>query len=281
MNPEAPVTRALRPSHVPALVHLMALRYTHPMRLRPALFPCVLVACDFSASTTVERADTAALDSGASAGGDDGGSNGGGSDGGAGDGGSGDGGSGDGSGSGDDPDPLDVDDDEDGFTENEGDCDDTDPSITPGRVDGCDGVDEDCDGRIDEDAVDEDAYEPNDTTPTDLGDLLDDPSHDVEAMLHDDGDVDRYSFDFEDGSFSLFRIDIGLSNIPDGAEYRLRVRNLSTGQTVHDESGSDSLSVTVNDTLLADDGGVWEAEVSSLGGADCGRRYLLSVRYSD
>ena len=52
------------------------------------------------------------------------------------------------------PDPLDVDDDGDGATENEGDCDDTDPTIFPGAADDTqDGVDNDCDGDIDEDYV--------------------------------------------------------------------------------------------------------------------------------
>ena len=245
------------------------------MHVRLSLFLCLLTACDFSASTEVVRADTAAPDSGASTGGS-------GADGGGdpGSGGSGGGGTGSG-GTGGEPDPLEVDDDQDGYTENEGDCDDTDPSITPGRVDGCDGVDEDCDGRTDEDAVDEDPYEPNDTTPADLGSISDDRAQDIEAILHDDGDVDRYGFSFEDASLSFFRLDIGLSNIPDGAVYRLRVRNRTSGQTVFDDSGSGSVSVTIDDTLLVDDGGTWEAEVSSLGGADCGRRYLLSLRFSD
>jgi hypothetical protein len=47
---------------------------------------------------------------------------------------------------------LDVvcsDDDGDGFTDCAGDCDDTDGSIFPGATETCDGVDEDCDGTID------------------------------------------------------------------------------------------------------------------------------------
>ena len=42
------------------------------------------------------------------------------------------------------PDPLDVDDDGDGVTENDGDCDDADPANFPGNIEVCDGQDNDC-----------------------------------------------------------------------------------------------------------------------------------------
>ena len=46
--------------------------------------------------------------------------------------------------------PTDIDADGDGFSEIDGDCVDTDPSIFPGAEEVCDGVDNNCDGEVDE-----------------------------------------------------------------------------------------------------------------------------------
>jgi len=44
----------------------------------------------------------------------------------------------------------DIDNDYDGYTENQGDCDDANENLSPGSQEICDGIDNDCDGEIDE-----------------------------------------------------------------------------------------------------------------------------------
>ena len=45
---------------------------------------------------------------------------------------------------------LDIDNDDDGYTENQGDCDDNNQNLNPDSIEIYDGIDNNCDGAIDE-----------------------------------------------------------------------------------------------------------------------------------
>ena len=174
-------------------------------------------------------------------------------------------------------DPFDSDDDGDGYAENDGDCDDGDPGIYPGAADGCDDQDDDCDGEVDEDAADDDDTEPNDSRAYDMGEVGSGEVLSVSALLHNDDDVDNFSFSFDDSYWPGFTLQVVLSEIPSGAVYRMTIEHTDTGEEVYAEYGSDDLTFSLEDTWFYEDGGTYLVTIDALSGADCSRYYLLSV----
>ncbi len=179
------------------------------------------------------------------------------------------------------PDPLEIDDDGDGWSEMDGDCADDDLTVHPDAADVCNAVDDDCDDDVDEDAP-PDGYEPNDVTAVSIGGLDDDPELTAVATISGEIDVDRYAFSFSDGSFSLFTVTMTLTGIPDDATWRFTLNRLSSdgdlpAEQIEQVFGSDSLSLTLEDEVFREDGGTYELVVESISGADCGRSYLVAV----
>ncbi len=177
--------------------------------------------------------------------------------------------------------PANIDDDGDGYTENQGDCNDADPAVHPDITDGCDGVDTDCDGVTDEDAPD-DAYEPNDTTPYNLGSLEDDPTKSLTANLKNDDDVDRYQFTIVDSVFDFFAVKINVSDIPADATYIITLNRLRSdadtplGQ-VQQIFATGTGAIEYDDTSNYEDGGDYEIVIQAAAGASCEHDYLLAV----
>ncbi len=179
-------------------------------------------------------------------------------------------------------DPFERDDDGDGYSENDGDCDDADPAVHPGQEDACNGVDDDCDGELEEDARADDIYEPNDgaTEWFYLGSLADTGSYSVSGLLHNDDDLDRFSFYTDDPWYSSFGIEVSLTNIPADATYRLQlglVADDGSLDLIASDYGGGELSLRHEGTGGVDDAGTYGVLVDAVGGADCGRSYLLTV----
>jgi hypothetical protein len=175
-----------------------------------------------------------------------------------------------------------VDDDKDGYTENEGDCDDTDRNVHPEAVDTCDGVDTDCDGTFDEDSASDDPNEPNDSQPTYMGSLKETKTLSGVGIIHNDDDLDRFKFALHDSGTSLFTLTMTLANIPADGTYLFTFNRLSSdgeqsvGQ-VDKIFGTGSLTLVYKDVFGKEDGGAYELVVESIAGADCAQSYSVNV----
>lgn len=175
-------------------------------------------------------------------------------------------------------DPLLVDDDGDGYAESEGDCDDARPDVAPGLTDGCDGVDADCDGAVDEGAADD--WEPNDrAAPLELGVLPYEASFEVVGNLHTDTDVDAFDFWTEDGWLDTFEIEVILENVPSGSVYRITLERLTPAfAELGSDYGGGQLGVLWPGDSFGDDTGDYRVVVEASSGAACDHDYLLTVR---
>ncbi len=80
-----------------------------------------------------------------------------------------------------------------GFIDDASDCDDGDPSVHPGAEDGCDGLDNDCDGELDEDSAERWIWYADAD-----GDGFGNPEEPVEACAPPEGFVDNDA-DCDDG----------------------------------------------------------------------------------
>ncbi len=188
----------------------------------------------------------------------------------------------------DDSDPWEdptTDVDEDGYTVEQGDCDDSDPEINPGvGSDGCDGLDNDCDGQIDED-FSEDGYEPNDKRGYYLGAMKSEAELLLFGYLHPDSDEDRFRFWVDDDTWSWFNIEAWLYAVPDDADYALELiwiedpSGTSQGTVATaDETGDGGIeSLDWGGDAMLEDGGMYEVVVRSTSGSSCDAPYQLQI----
>ena len=147
-------------------------------------------------------------------------------------------------------DPNDVDNDGDGFTENQGDCNDGNSSISPNAEEVSDGVDNDCDGQIDENTS-------SNTAPT-VDSLLISPQlvYTNETLVATatasdvDGDTVALTYDwYVDGTL----VQSGTDNTLDGASFFDKDNQVYVRVTANDgtEDGIplDSVGVTVSNSM--------------------------------
>lgn len=176
--------------------------------------------------------------------------------------------------------------DGDGFAVEDGDCDDYDPLISPSANDECDGVDNNCDGQVDENAIGG-IYEPNDTPWNGyyIGDYTAGDYTEVQGLITSPTDVDIYEFFIEDGWFDDFAIEFELHAMGIQADFAIElwlIENYS-GQT-------EQLLMTTNNLTsgglergdfqgdwLIDDSGYYEFRIYTISGDGCDAHYRLDI----
>ncbi len=147
------------------------------------------------------------------------------------------------------------DEDHDGYTTEEGDCDDHNPAIYPGADDICDAFDNDCDGRLNEDSLGYDMFEPNDQNGHDLGDLSG-ASDTIDSFIHEPDDEDHFLFYLVDDADHNY---VGLVGSAD------------------DGGPGDAEYLDYDGSYWGDDSGTYEVVVYSESGFDCDDAYILTI----
>lgn len=184
-------------------------------------------------------------------------------------------------------DALNVDDDRDGYTENEGDCDDGDPSLNPGRTDTCDDLDNDCDGALNDPFWD--SYEPNDSSasPHDLGEVDGSVIWTGSSVtlagqtLHAATDEDWFRLDVDDDAFyDNVNLNVYVTGLPSAGMYKveLLLQDGSSWNVKSSTTGFGSLYVGFTGDVWDGDEDIWAVRVSAITWApQCTTPYTLQI----
>lgn len=174
--------------------------------------------------------------------------------------------------------------DGDGYTPSQGDCDDTNPNIFPFTFDDCDGIDNDCDFFIDEDAA-QDNYEPNDINAYDIGYYVAGDYYEIEGVMNPTGDTDIFEFYIEDGDWDWFGIEVDLHAIDLNTDFALELWIIEDAEGRTNEllfssnSGGSGLgeSGSYGGSWLDDNSGRYKIIVTAVSGHSCNSVYTVDL----
>ena len=156
--------------------------------------------------------------------------------------------------------------------------------IHPSQLDDtCDGIDQNCNGEIDEDWGG-DSYEPNDTTAYDLGVLQNGASFiNLPGYITTTDDVDSFQFYYDDDWGFGFGLEIYLENVPAQMDLVLSLTHIDrTGRSTliahtNEKGLGGSESVSFLEEFNSDDGGWYIISIESASGSTCTQSYRLSI----
>ena len=162
-------------------------------------------------------------------------------------------------------DPDNWDDDGDGQTENEGDCDDGDADVYSGNTEVCDEVDNNCDGKVNEDWWDtyeenEDEYSYYDLGEVDDGFLWAGDTLTIEGLtIHGPDDEDWFHVDVDDAWYDNADFEIQVTGLTTSGNWTLELWDANSGTIAISDSdaGSGKLSVAFEGSLTDYDEDNW------------------------
>ena len=183
-------------------------------------------------------------------------------------------------------DPLNHDGDGDGETENEGDCDDDNPNLNTGEAEVCDGLDQNCDGYVNETWWD--SYELNETSGTayDVGEIDQSWLWDGDALtvsgltMHEPNDEDWITFDVDDDWYDNANFTVTVSGLNGNATWIVELWDLNgTPKLEASDSGANKAKVSFTGSITdtgEDDWGIRVYPSSWTAGA-CTTAYQIII----
>lgn len=182
-------------------------------------------------------------------------------------------------------DPLDRDDDGDGYSENAGDCDDTDDTLSPAEIDICDAVDQDCDGYINDPYWDTYEYNNLSALAYDLGEvdggiLWSGDSLEIAGLTFSDAtDEDWFRWQADDELYDNVDIQIVVSGLSASGDFVVELYD-DGGGLLNSDSGNGAIGADFTSDVLETGDDAFYVRIYALGWptGSCSTSYKLKIK---
>ncbi len=182
-------------------------------------------------------------------------------------------------------DPLARDDDGDGYTEYGGDCNDADDTLSPGEIDICDAIDQDCDGYINDPYWD--TYEYNSGMGyayhlgnVDGGGLWSNSSIELSGLTFSDAtDDDWFYWEADDEIWDNVDVQVIASGLNVAGDYVIELYS-EGGTLLGSDSGDGSITTTFTSDIFDDGDDAFYVRVYAISwpAGSCSTSYKLKIK---